>query len=185
MPTAGKILALDKLASQFFSAASSSDRSSILEKAQAYIAKLTGSAEASAKDVVKRGNVEGDYYVKAMQRVVEKGEDWLSKETTRFVPPSLPLARIRSVIDPVARAYRRLTRRIGKLLQSPSLAPEKLDELQRKNNILSAFVHRKFDEAADVLSDASLEDVEDAVRHATASVKVAAGQATDRVKQEL
>jgi protein disulfide-isomerase A6 len=77
------------------------------------------------------------------------------------------------------------SRRIGKLLQSPSLAPEKLDELQRKNNILSAFVHRKFDEAADALSDASLDDVEEAVRHATASVKVAAGQATDRVKQEL
>ncbi|KAG7528350.1 hypothetical protein FFLO_06227 [Filobasidium floriforme] len=158
LPTAGKVLALDQLASKFFSAASSSDRSSILEQAQAYVAKLTGSAKTGAEDVVKRANgSEGEYYIKAMQRVVEKGEDWLSKETTR----------------------------IGKLLQSPSLAPEKLDELQRKNNILSAFVHRKFDEAADALSDASLDDVEEAVRHATASVKVAAGQATDRVKQEL
>jgi protein disulfide-isomerase A6 len=71
---------------------------------------------------------------------------------------------------------------LGKLLESPSLAPEKLDELQRKNNILSAFAHRKFDEAADALSDASFED---AVRHATASVKSAASQATDRVKEEL
>lgn len=156
LPTAGKVLALDELAARFFSAGSSSDRSSILEQAKTLLAKLTGSAKA-ATGVEQKTIVEGDYYVKAMQRVVEKGEDWLSKETTR----------------------------IGKLLQSPSLAPEKLDELQKKNNILSAFVHRKFDEAADALSEASLEDVEDAVRHATASVKVAAGQATDRVKEEL
>jgi protein disulfide-isomerase A6 len=83
LPTAGKVLALDQLAARFFSAGSSSDRSSILEQAQAYVAKLTGSAKTGAEDVVKRGNAEGDYYVKAMQRVVEKGEDWLSKETTR------------------------------------------------------------------------------------------------------
>jgi protein disulfide-isomerase A6 len=83
LPTAGKVLALDQLASKFFSAASS-DRSSILEQAQAYVAKLTGSAKTGAEDVVKRANgSEGEYYVKAMQRVVEKGEDWLSKETTR------------------------------------------------------------------------------------------------------
>jgi protein disulfide-isomerase A6 len=84
LPTAGKVLALDQLASKFFSAASSSDRSSILGQAQAYVAKLTGSAKTGAEDVVKRANgSEGEYYVKAMQRVVEKGEDWLSKETTR------------------------------------------------------------------------------------------------------
>jgi protein disulfide-isomerase A6 len=97
----------------------------------------------------------------------------IDPKTIRFCIPTLIIA------SPA------MSRRIGKLLQSPSLAPEKLDELQRKNNILSAFVHRKFDEAADALSDASLDDVEEAVRHATASVKVAAGQATDRVKQEL
>jgi protein disulfide-isomerase A6 len=97
----------------------------------------------------------------------------IDPKTIRFCIPTLIIA------SPA------MSRRIGKLLQSPSLAPEKLDELQRKNNILSAFVHRKFDKAADALSDASLDDVEEAVRHATASVKVAAGQATDRVKQEL
>lgn len=74
--------------------------------------------------------------------------------------------------------------RIGKLLKSTSLAPEKLDELQTKNNILSSFAHRIYDEA-EALSDVSLEDVEDAVRHATASAKTIAAQATDRVKAEL
>ena len=101
------------------------------------------------------------------------GQWWMSRKVMLML---IPL----SASHPPPPAYS-----LGKLLESPSLAPEKLDELQRKNNILSAFAHRKFDEAADALSDASLEDVEDAVRHATASVKSAATQATDRVKQEL
>jgi protein disulfide-isomerase A6 len=162
LPTAGKLAALDKFASQFFSAAES-NRSTILKLAQEYVSSITGGVVGGkvvnevAKRTVGEDKTTAEYYIKAMQRIAEKGEGWVAKETTR----------------------------IGKLLESPSLAPEKLDELQRKNNILSAFVHRKYDEAADYLSDASLEDVEDAVRHATASVKVAAGQATDRIKEEL
>jgi protein disulfide-isomerase A6 len=78
LPTAGKVLALDKLAAQFFGASSAEDRSSILTKAKAYIANLTGS-----KTVAEPTAVEGEYYVKAMQRIVEKGENWLGKETTR------------------------------------------------------------------------------------------------------
>lgn len=174
MSTAGKVLALDKLAAQFYSAVST-DRSAIIEKAQAYINSLTGSAQESAKRAVV-GESTGEYYVKAMQRVVEKGEGWLVKETARYV-----VIILLCYIPYSSHSYFR----IGKLLESPSLSVEKLDELQRKNNILSAFAHKKYDEAADYLSDASLEDVEDAVRHATASVKVAAGQATERIKQEL
>lgn len=159
LPTAGKVLALDTLASRFFSASSSTDRSSYLDQAQAYLqSNLPESSRATA-----------EYYIKVMQRIGEKGTSWLNKETDR------------------------LTKLVSSSTSSPNaLAPEKLDQIQQRLNVLSSFVHKTYDEAAEALSDAasdlsdlSADQVEDAVRHATGSVKAAAGQVTDRIKEEL
>jgi protein disulfide-isomerase A6 len=48
----------------------------VLEQARAYLSSLGSSVD-------KRTNVSAEYYVKAMERIVEKGETWLVKEQTR------------------------------------------------------------------------------------------------------
>jgi protein disulfide-isomerase A6 len=71
---AGKVLPLDKLASNFFTA-SLPERPAILDEAKSYLASLSG-VEKKVKDSAA-------YYVRAMERVVEKGEAWLTKEQAR------------------------------------------------------------------------------------------------------
>lgn len=71
LETAGRALPLDKLAYQFFSAPQV-DRAGILARAREVVANLTAPASTT-----------GAYYVKAMERVLEKGEDWIKKETAR------------------------------------------------------------------------------------------------------
>ncbi|EIW70859.1 hypothetical protein TREMEDRAFT_38433 [Tremella mesenterica DSM 1558] len=131
---AGKVLALDEFASTFFSA-SLPDRPEILNKARDYLVSTFGSAK-------KEANTTAEYYVKAMERMLSKGEGWLVKEQAR----------------------------IAGLLASPSLAPTKLDELKIKANILSSFVAKKaeevYEEAADVVKGAteSVESFADKVK---------------------
>ena len=79
--TAGKVLTLDFFAQQFFSAGSD-DRPDLLKKAKAYIGTLGEQAD-------KTVNTSADYYVKAMERVLSKGESWLVKEQTRSVDNDL------------------------------------------------------------------------------------------------
>ena len=74
---AGKVLTLDFFAQQFFSAGMP-ERPELLKKAQAYISTLGGND--------KKLNTSAEYYVKAMERVLSKGETWLVKEQTRSVP---------------------------------------------------------------------------------------------------
>lgn len=71
LETAGRALPLDKLAAEFFTAPSV-DRAGILARAREVVANLTAPTAAT-----------GAYYVKAMERVLEKGEDWIKKETAR------------------------------------------------------------------------------------------------------
>lgn len=75
---AGKVLPLDQLASDFFTSAVP-DRSEILAKAKKALADLSSSTDS----VTKKANASGEYYVKAMERMIEKGETWLVKEQTR------------------------------------------------------------------------------------------------------
>ncbi|WRT66188.1 protein disulfide-isomerase domain [Kwoniella shivajii] len=114
--TAGKVLTLDTLASSFFTA-SLPERPDVLGKAREYLATLTGTDT--------KNSTAAEYYVRAMERVLEKGEGWLAKEQAR----------------------------IAGLLASPSLAPTKLDELKIKANILSSFAATKASEAADAAGD--------------------------------
>jgi len=76
----------------------------------------------------------GDYYLRAMKKLSESGE-WLQKESAR----------------------------LASILSKKTLAPSKLDEIQRKANILAAFMEQKAAEAA--------EDVGDAAQHVFGAVK--------------
>lgn len=89
-----------------------------------------------------------------MERVLEKGEDWLVKETARFT----------------------------KLASSPSLAPTKMDEITIKRNILSTFISRTFDDAAETVHEV-VDKVESVVGEATKSVHSVVDTATEAVKQ--
>lgn len=71
---AGRVLTLDNLASEFFSA-NVPDRSEIVKKAQETVTTLDKKSRATA-----------DYYIKAMERITAKGEEWLAKEQARYVP---------------------------------------------------------------------------------------------------
>ena len=71
---AGKVLTLDTLASNFFSADLPS-RSEVLDQAKEYLTSLTPTDT--------KVNTSAAYYVKAMERVLEKGEAWLTKEQAR------------------------------------------------------------------------------------------------------
>lgn len=72
--TAGRVLTLDNLASEFFSA-NVPERSEIVKKAQETVTTLDKKSRATA-----------DYYIKAMERITAKGEEWLAKEQARYVP---------------------------------------------------------------------------------------------------
>jgi protein disulfide-isomerase A6 len=72
--TAGKVLTLDKLASNFFTAGLP-ERPAILDEAKSYLSALTGAE--------KKVNESASYYVRAMERIIEKGESWLAKERAR------------------------------------------------------------------------------------------------------
>ncbi|ODO08204.1 protein disulfide-isomerase domain [Cryptococcus amylolentus CBS 6273] len=128
--TAGRVLTLDTLASQFFTSASSA-RSDIVKQAKDALASLDKQTRAS-----------GEYYVKAMERISAKGEEWVAKEQAR----------------------------LANLLASPSLAPTKLDELKIKINILSAFASQKASDAYDSAEEL-LEDAKQAAFEGKARVK--------------
>ncbi|WVQ67880.1 protein disulfide-isomerase domain [Kwoniella botswanensis] len=144
--TAGKVLTLDTLASNFFTA-SLPERPDVLGKAREYLATLTGAD--------KKTNTSAEYYVKAMERVIEKGEGWLTKEQAR----------------------------IAGLLASPSLAPTKLDELKIKANILSSFAAQKASEAADAAEDI-YEQVVDAAKQVPQQAKDGVDQFADAVQDK-
>ncbi|WWC61684.1 protein disulfide-isomerase domain [Kwoniella dejecticola CBS 10117] len=144
--TAGKVITLDTLASNFFTA-SLPERPDVLGKAREYLATLTGS---DAKT-----NTSAQYYVKAMERVIEKGEGWLTKEQAR----------------------------IAGLLASPSLAPTKLDELKIKANILSSFAEQKVAEAADAAGDL-YEQVIDAAKQVPQQARDGVDQFADAVEDK-
>lgn len=72
--TAGKVLTLDTLAQNFFSAGLP-ERPAVLENARQALSSLSG--------VDAKTNATAEYYVKAMERMLEKGESWLGKEQGR------------------------------------------------------------------------------------------------------
>lgn len=75
---AGRVQTLDDFARSFFTA-EVPKRSEIISQAKQYLSGLT--------EVEKNGSVA--YYVKAMERIADKGENWLTKETARFVYPQM------------------------------------------------------------------------------------------------
>lgn len=73
---AGKVLPLDRIASQFFSAAVP-ERPAFVQQARDYLAGL------SAGELANKANASAQYYLKAMERITDKGEGWLVKEQAR------------------------------------------------------------------------------------------------------
>ncbi|OWZ68870.1 protein disulfide-isomerase domain [Cryptococcus neoformans] len=141
--TAGRVLTLDTLASEFFSA-NVPERPEIVKKAQEAVTTLDGKSKTTA-----------DYYVKAMERIIAKGEEWLTKEQTR----------------------------LASLLASPSLAPTKLDELKVKINILSAFASKKASEAYDSAEEV-LEGAWDSAKQIPIQAKDGLDQFADAVEEK-
>ncbi|KAL7718022.1 protein disulfide-isomerase [Entamoeba marina] len=84
----GRIAELDEIAKTFVSA---DNKEELIQKAE----EVTG----------------GNYYVKTMKRVVERGNEYIEKEITR----------------------------INKMLESPSLKPKKVDDFNRNLNVLKVF----------------------------------------------
>ena len=70
---AGKVAPLDEIAAEFFTA--KTGREAIVARAQEALAGLA--------DLDEKARSQAGYYVKAMERVVEKGEAWLVKEQGR------------------------------------------------------------------------------------------------------
>ncbi|WVO22327.1 protein disulfide-isomerase domain [Cryptococcus decagattii] len=141
--TAGRVLTLDNLASEFFSA-NVPERSEIVKKAQEAVTTLDNKSRATA-----------DYYIKAMERITAKGEEWLAKEQAR----------------------------LANLLASPSLAPTKLDELKVKINILSAFAAQKAGEAYDSAEEI-LEGAWDSAKQIPIQAKDGLDQFADAVEEK-
>ena len=83
---AGKVAPLDTLASEFFTA--KTDRQAIIARAQEALTSVDSTARTQAS-----------YYVKAMERVVEKGEAWLVKEQGRYVIYTYRIRRRRTERD--------------------------------------------------------------------------------------
>jgi len=93
---AGRVSALDAIASTFLSG----DKKSLLSKAEDAVKALSDEAHAAA----------GKIYVKYMQTIVEKGNEWVATEVQRL-----------------------------ERMLSGSVAPSKVDEFTRRKNILSSF----------------------------------------------
>jgi protein disulfide-isomerase A6 len=91
---AGRVDALDTLAAEFLK---SSDKKAALEKIQ---------AEAKSSD-----SKFADLYVKAAEKIIAKGDEYVTKEKTR----------------------------LGKLIDGKSSAAAKLDDMVRRRNVLEAF----------------------------------------------
>ena len=72
---AGRVLPLDKLAYSFFSSAIP-ERPAFLQQAQDYLSQLTASGN-------NETSTAAEYYLKAMNRIADKGESWLTKEQAR------------------------------------------------------------------------------------------------------
>lgn len=124
---AGTVAELNDLAAEYI--ASIPGRDEVYGKAKAYVASLASAATDAAGDAAgaagavsdeasRKARVAAEYYVRAMERIKAKGEEWLDKERNR----------------------------LSGLLSSQSMAGKKLDELKVKINILNAFVAKKIDE---------------------------------------
>lgn len=72
---AGRVLPLDKLAYSFFTSAIP-ERPAFIKQAQDYLSELAASGN-------NKTTTAAEYYIKAMHRVADKGESWLTKEQAR------------------------------------------------------------------------------------------------------
>lgn len=120
-PFAGRLPALDALAARFYHAADNA-RSTIVDEVQAFIANLRKNADAYSANK----ETAAQYYVRVMDRAQRDGIAYIQRESDR----------------------------VGKILKKHAdgisqLTGEKLDELQRKANVLTAFMNDRIYKAAE------------------------------------
>lgn len=106
----------------------------VAEDSKAKMDEIIGLMKAGIQEVKKEEELAAKWYVRASEKIVNGGETWLDKEANRWV----------------SLLFRngRLTRldRLRSLIGTKQLAPQKLDEIKVKLNILGAFVAKKVED---------------------------------------
>lgn len=111
------------------------------------------------------------YYLKVMEKLSNGTEEWLEKETTRWVPLILCVPkRIRNWLSVFADRGLCffLSSRLASILKKRNVSPQKLDEVKIKANILSSF--KAVEEKAEQVVEQAAEKLEEAVGRATAEL---------------
>ncbi|WFD20523.1 protein disulfide-isomerase [Malassezia caprae] len=122
---AGRLPALDGLASRFYSAGESA-RALLLDETKKYVENMQANVLAPAKLTAAQ------YYTRVMERVSRDGTDYVQRESKRLSKL------LRKHADGVS-----------------TLAAEKVDEITRKSNVLAAFVNEKIGQAAERASSSA------------------------------
>ncbi|WFD39771.1 protein disulfide-isomerase [Malassezia japonica] len=115
---AGRLPSLDGLAARFYTAASDA-RDSIVAEAKRFAAELTEKEHSEAKDSA------ASYYLRVMDKVLRDGSDYVKRESDR-----------------IGQMLERHAAGTGKFTE------DKIDQLQRKYNVLSAFMNERIAVAA-------------------------------------
>ncbi|CCV00462.1 unnamed protein product [Malassezia sympodialis ATCC 42132] len=116
---AGRLPALDGLASRFYKAGDSA-RALLLDETKKYVEDMRANVVAPAKLAA------ANYYTRVMDRASRDGPDYVQRESKRLAKL------LRKHADGVS-----------------TLAAEKVDEITRKSNVLAAFVNEKIGQAAE------------------------------------
>jgi protein disulfide-isomerase A6 len=121
------------LASKFFTATGAA-RDAIYKEASALAAQIGPAAT---------------HYVRVMEKVINGTEDYITKESKRYVVPFFVTFLL---------SFRSPLHSLASILQKRGLASAKLDEIKIKANILAAFAAEKVAEAKDTIERA-IEDL--------------------------
>ncbi|WFD27832.1 protein disulfide-isomerase [Malassezia nana] len=116
---AGRLPALDGLASRFYSAGEAA-RQMLIDETNKYVEDMRSTVVAPTKLAAAQ------YYTRVMDRVSRDGPDYVQRESKRLAKL------LRKHADGVS-----------------TLAAEKVDEITRKSNVLAAFVNAKIGQAAE------------------------------------
>lgn len=123
---AGRLPALDGLASRFYSAGESA-RALLFDETKKYVDDMSAKVVAPTKLTAAR------YYTRVMERVSRDGPDYVQRESKRLAKL------LRKHADGIS-----------------TLAADKVDEITRKSNVLAAFVNAKIGQAAERASSSLL-----------------------------
>ena len=135
-PLAGRLPKLDGLAARFYAAVTEAARGTLLDEVKAYVQELKDHVSSSRKASA------ADYYVRVLERILRDGTEYVKRE------------------------HERLSKMLSKQAQGLSaLTGEKIDDITRKINVLSAVMNERIAKAA----TKATQDASSAAAEATAS----------------